>query len=66
VGKPEGKRILGRPRHRWEGKIEMGFREIGWGRIDWIHLADSSEPSGSIKYWDILEWLSDWRLLMED
>jgi hypothetical protein len=31
VGKPEGRRPLGRPRHRWEDNIEMGLREIGWG-----------------------------------
>jgi hypothetical protein len=32
VGKPEGKRQLGRPRHRWESGIRMDLREIGWGR----------------------------------
>jgi hypothetical protein len=31
VGKPEGKRPLGRPRRRWEDGIKMEFREIGWG-----------------------------------
>jgi hypothetical protein len=31
VGKPEGKRPLGRPRHRWEDNIEMDLREVGWG-----------------------------------
>jgi hypothetical protein len=30
-GKPEGKRPLGRPRRRWEGRIKMDIREIGWG-----------------------------------
>jgi hypothetical protein len=30
VGKPEGKRLLGRPRHRWEDNIRMDLREIGW------------------------------------
>jgi hypothetical protein len=39
VGKPEGKRPLGRPRHRWEDNIRMNHREIGWGGMDWIHLA---------------------------
>jgi hypothetical protein len=38
VGKPEGKRPLGRPRHRWEDGIRMDLREIGWG-VDWIRLA---------------------------
>jgi hypothetical protein len=39
VGKPEGKRPLGRPRLRWEDGIKMEFREIGWGGVEWIHLA---------------------------
>jgi hypothetical protein len=39
VGKPEGKRPLGRPRHRWVGNIKMDFGEIGWGGVDWIGLA---------------------------
>jgi len=40
VGKPEGKRLLGRPRHSWEDNIRMGLREIGWWEgVDWIHLA---------------------------
>jgi hypothetical protein len=38
VGKPEGKRPLGRPRRRWEDNIRMDFREIGWGGMDWIDL----------------------------
>jgi hypothetical protein len=39
VGRPEGKRPLGRPRHRWEDNIKMGFREIGIDGTNWIHLA---------------------------
>jgi hypothetical protein len=39
VGKLEGKRPLGRPRHRWENNIKMDLREIGWGGMDWIDLA---------------------------
>jgi hypothetical protein len=30
VGKPEGKRPLGRPRHRWEDNVKMGLQEVGW------------------------------------
>jgi len=30
VGKPEGKRRLGRPRHRWENNIKMDLQEVGW------------------------------------
>jgi len=31
MGKPEGKKPLGRPRHRWEGNIKMDLQEVGWG-----------------------------------
>jgi hypothetical protein len=36
VGKPEGKRPLGRPRHRWKDNIKMDLREIGLGSMHWI------------------------------
>jgi hypothetical protein len=39
VGKPEGKRPLGRPRRRWENNIRMDLGEVGWGDVDWIDLA---------------------------
>jgi hypothetical protein len=39
VGKPEGKRPLGRPRHRWVDNISMDLGEVGWGDVDWIGLA---------------------------
>jgi hypothetical protein len=39
VGKPKGKRPLGRPRRRWEDNIKMDLREIRWGVMDWIDLA---------------------------
>jgi hypothetical protein len=39
VGRPEGRRPLGRPRHRWEDNIKMDLREIGFGDVDWIHWA---------------------------
>jgi hypothetical protein len=39
VGKPEGKRPLGRPRCRWLNNIKMDLRERGWGGTDWIALA---------------------------
>jgi hypothetical protein len=41
VGKPEGRMQLGRPRRRWVDNIEMYLREIGWGGIDWIDLAQN-------------------------
>jgi hypothetical protein len=37
--KPEGKRSLGRPRHRWVDNIKMDLREIGWDFVDWINRA---------------------------
>jgi hypothetical protein len=39
VGKPEGKRPLGRLRRRWEDEIRMDLREIGLGGVDWIRLS---------------------------
>jgi hypothetical protein len=39
VGKPEGKRLLGRPRLRLLDNIKTDVREIGWGDMDWIDLA---------------------------
>jgi hypothetical protein len=39
VGKPEGKRPLGRPRRRWLDNIRMDLVEVGWGDVDWIGLA---------------------------
>jgi hypothetical protein len=38
VGKPEGKRPLGRPRRRWVNNIKIGLREIEWCGMDWIDL----------------------------
>ena len=40
VGKPEGKRPLGRPRRRWEDIIKMDLEEVGRGCGDWMGLAD--------------------------
>jgi hypothetical protein len=74
MGKPEGKRPLGRPRHRWVGNVKMDLGEIEWGGMDWIDLAQDRdqwrdlvnmvmEPSCSIKCWEFLEQLHNWRLL---
>ena len=43
VGKPEGKRPLGRPRHRWEDNIKMDLEEVGRGCRDWMELAEDSD-----------------------
>jgi hypothetical protein len=39
VGRPEGKRPVGRPRRRWVDNIEINLRERGWDGMDWIYLA---------------------------
>jgi len=43
VGKPEGKRPLGRPRRRWEDNIKMDLQEVGCGGVDWIELAQNRD-----------------------
>jgi hypothetical protein len=42
VWKPEGKRPLGRHKHRWEDNIKMDLQEVGWG-MDWIDLAQDKD-----------------------
>jgi hypothetical protein len=59
VGKPEGKRPLGRPKRRWDYNIRMDLQDVGCGVTDWIELTQDrqvagncecgDEPSGSIK-----------------
>ena len=43
IGKPEGKRPLGRPRRRWENNIKMDLYEVGCGGMDWIELAQDRD-----------------------
>jgi hypothetical protein len=43
LGRPEGRRPLGRPRRRWEDNIKIYLREIGFGGVDWIHLAQDRD-----------------------
>jgi hypothetical protein len=43
VGKPEGKRSLGRPRRRWEDNIKMDLQKVGGGRGDWMELAQNRD-----------------------
>ena len=43
VGKPEGKRPLGRPRRRWKDNIKMDLQEVGCGGMDWIELAQDRD-----------------------
>jgi hypothetical protein len=50
VGKPEGKRPLGRPRRRWVNNIKMVLREIGWDGTDWIDLAQDRDQWRALVY----------------
>jgi hypothetical protein len=43
VGRPEGRRPLGRRRRRWEDNIKIDLRDIGFGDVDWIDLAQSRD-----------------------
>jgi hypothetical protein len=43
VGKPEGRKPLGRPRHRWVDVIRMYLGEVEWGEVDWIGLAQDRD-----------------------
>jgi hypothetical protein len=43
VGKPEGRRPLGRPRRRGQDNIKKDLREVGWGGMDWINLAQDRD-----------------------
>jgi hypothetical protein len=48
IGKPEGKRPLGRPKRRWVDNIKMDFRERGWGGMDWIDLAEDRDKGRAL------------------
>jgi len=50
VGKPEGKKPLGRPRHRWEDNIKMNLQEVGFGGMDWIQLAQDRD-----RWWALVD-----------
>jgi hypothetical protein len=66
VGKPEGKRALGRPRCKLVNIIKMDLREMGWGGMDWIDLACDRDQWRALvnnKFWEVLEWLHNWWLL---
>ena len=43
VGKPEGKRLLGRPRRKWEDNTKMDIQDVGCGGMDWIDLAQDRD-----------------------
>jgi hypothetical protein len=43
MGRPEGRRTLGRPRRRWEDNIKMDLREVGCGCVDWMEVAQDRD-----------------------
>jgi hypothetical protein len=67
VGKPVGKRPLGRTRRRWVDNIKMDLQEVGWGEwtgLIWLKIGRvvwacecGNETSGSIKCGEVLDWL---------
>jgi hypothetical protein len=59
VGKPKGKRPLERPRHRWKDGFKMDPREIGWGGVKWIHLAQDRD-----RWWDLVNAVMNLRVLV--
>jgi hypothetical protein len=64
VGKPEGKRPLGRPRCRWEYTYKVDRPEIGWGSVDWLRIGQfvgcgeyGNEHLGSIEFLEFIYYL---------
>jgi hypothetical protein len=51
VGKPEGKRPLGRPRRKWMNNISMDLGEVEWGDVDWIGLAKNRNRWRALVNW---------------
>jgi hypothetical protein len=58
VGKPEGKRSLGRPRRRREDEIRMDLREIGFGGVDWIRMSQDRD-----RWWAVVSAVMNLRVL---
>jgi hypothetical protein len=58
IAKPEGKRPLERPRRRWENAIRMDLRDIGWGSVEWIQLAQDR-----VGWWTVVNTVMDLRVL---
>jgi len=57
MGKPEGKRPLGRPRRRWKDNINMDLQEVGCGGVDWIELVQGRDSSRAVVNTVINIWL---------
>jgi hypothetical protein len=57
VGRPEGRRPLGRPRRRWKDNIQMDLRETGFGDVDWINLAQDRD-----RWWALVNTVMNLRV----
>jgi hypothetical protein len=57
VGKPEGRKPIGRPRRWWAGNIRMDLVEVGWGDVDWVGMAQDRD-----KWRALLNWLLNLRV----
>jgi hypothetical protein len=57
VGRPEGRRPLGRPRRRWEDNIKMDLREIMFEDVDWIHWAQDRD-----RWWALVNTVTNLRV----
>ena len=57
MGKPEGKRPLGRPRYRWEDNIKIALQEFGCGGMDWVELAQ-----GRNRWWALVNAVMNLRV----
>ena len=57
MGKPEGKRSLGRPRRRWEDNIKIDLEEVGSGCGDWMELAQDSD-----RWWALVSTVMNFRV----
>jgi hypothetical protein len=51
VGKPEGKRPLGKPRSKWVSDIKVDLLEIGWGGVDWTGLVQNKNNVELLLMW---------------
>jgi hypothetical protein len=58
VGKPEGRRPLGRPSCRWEDNMKMDLQEVGCGGMDWIDLAQDRD-----RWWAVVNAVMNHRIL---
>jgi hypothetical protein len=57
VGKPEGKKPLGRPSRRWEDNNKMDFQEVGYGVMDWIELDQNRD-----RWWELVNAVMNLRV----